>query len=721
MKWEKKVYEARHYILTVYLIHPLDVMFEVPRQDNLVVLISCNAIHDATIARAEITEQVHDLFSANIFLRTNKSQNLVEILNQTATIAIQEQGTVLRYFHGIIDNVSIETVPKANIIENLLFIHIVPTIARLNYSRNYHIWLEKSAREIIEEILKINNISDYKFVVPKYNNKKLNMCVQYGESDLYFICRLLEENGIFYYIQHSNKADTFVMSDSSIAGDRLSNSLFTINTHSQDLYPLNGSQNVSIAHSIASRIVHHKAYNYTKASVVNSVYQNLEPQAYGSSNYYDNVYDEKPEGDTLCQILLEEANVSAKNLSAITYCPFLYPGAITVLNDKEYFILSVKHTIDQLGDNPEAPIYKNSFESIPRDTVFRPANTHKKMRIWGCQTATVVGKENEKINCDETGRVQVHFHWAKDVETSCWVRVGTLWAGNNFGALVIPRVGMEVIVSFVNGDPDQPLITGCVYNGRHMPPGKYPSKKTVSTFYTNSVGTDGFNELRFDDTGNNEEIYIHAQKHLNKLVENSVTEILNSGSKTVTLNSNEGTVTHSLLIKNGNKITTIDRGNKTVILKKGDSTITLEEGNSEITLSSGKSTITIASGDRTITLESGNQKITLSNGDLIINVTGSTTIETSKDLTIRAGRNISIEAGANISVKTTSGYYSLKALTVNINATTICDIKSTDALNLNTDALSAIATGTFSAQSNMEMVLSSSIIMNLTAPRINLN
>ncbi len=688
-------------------------MFEVPRQDNLSVQINCKAIHDVTMARAEITEQVHDLFSANIFLRTNKAQNLSNILNQTVVITIQAQNEVLRYFHGIIDNASIEAVPKTNITENLLFIHIIPTIARLNYSRNYHIWLEKSAREIIEEVLKNNNISDYKFVASKYDNKKLNMCVQYGESDLHFICRLLEENGIYYYIQHSDKADTFVMSDSSIAGDKLSNSLSIINTHSQDLYPLNGSQNVSIAHSITLKTIHHKAYNYSKASVIDGLCQNSEAQSYGSSNYYDNIYDEKSEGDNLCQILLEEANASANKLSAIAYCPSLYPGAIVTLNNKEYFILSVKHTIDQLGDNPDVPMYKNSFDAIPRDTVFRPANIHKKVRIWGCQTATVVGNKNEEVNCDETGRVQVHFHWAGDAETSCWVRVGSLWAGTNFGSLVIPRVGMEVIVSFINGDPDQPLVTGCVYNGTHIPPEKYPDKKTISTFYTNSVGANGFNELRFNDAGNNEEIYIHAQKHLNKLVEDSVTETLNDGSKTVVLESKKGKVKHSLLIKNGDKVTTVNEGDSTITLKQGRSTITLEDGDSEITLSDGNSTITLSNGDSAITLKNGNQKITLSNGDLTINVTGNTTIKTSKDFNIKAGSNINIEAGGNINVKTTTGKYSLKALNVSVNATASCDITGIASINLKA--------GAFEANSTMAMSLSSSAIMSLNATMIKLN
>ena len=686
-------------------------MFEGPSQDNLVIKILVNNLNYVTIARAEIVEKVHELFSANIFLRTNKTQDIPSILNQTAVITIQTQNEVLRHFHGIIDNASIESVPKANITENLLFIHIVPTVTRLNYFRNYRIWLEKSAREIIEEVLKNNNISDYKFVASKYNNKKLNMCVQYAESDLHFICRLLEENGIFYYIQHSDKADTFIMSDSSIAGDKLSSPLSVISTHSQDLYPLNGSQNVSIAHSIALKAIHQKAYNYTQASVISSVYQSSAIQDYGSNYYYDNVYDEKSEGNTLCQILLEEANASTEKLSAITYCPSLYPGAIVTLSNNEYFILSVKHIINQLEDNPDVPIYKNSFDAIPRDTVFRPANIHNKIRILGCQTATVIGNENEEIYCDSDGRVKVHFHWANDEETSCWVRVGSSWAGTNFGSLVIPRVGMEVIVSFVNGDPNQPLITGCVYNGTHVPPEQYPDKKTISTFYTNSVGASGFNELRFDDEGDKEEIYIHAQKDLNKLVENSVTETLNEGSKTVVLESKKDKVTHSLIIKNGDKITTVNEGN---------STITLEKGNSEITLSDGNSTITLSNGDSAITLKNGNQKITLSNGDLTIDVKGTITIRASKDFNIKAGNNVNLEAGGNITVKTIAGNYSLTALNANITVTTSCSITALEASISGTDSLN-LNGGKLLANAGMLMSLNGGANMALKASSISLN
>ncbi len=682
-------------------------MLFVPKQDGLVIKFNCKLITNAVIARAEITENIHDLFDANAFLRLNKQVDIQSILNQTAIITIQTKSETLRYFHGIIDRASVESVPnsKIGITENLLFIHIVPTVTRLEYFRNYSIWLDKSAREIIEEVLKNNNISDYKFITSKYNNKKLTMCVQYGESDLHLICRLLEENGIFYYIQHSDKADTFIMSDSSISGDKLHNTLSVINTYSQDLYPLNGSQNVSVAHSIGIKSIYHKSYNYEKASVINSMVNKIDDthvNQFGINNYYDNMYEEKTEGDDICKMLLEKTNSTTVKLSATTYCPLLYPGAIVTLNGSneqshngEFFILSVKHTIDQLNEDSDVPIYKNTFEAIPRNIIFRPANIHRKSRIWGCQTATVVGTGDEEIYCDKNGRVKVHFHWASNSEASCWVRVGTSWAGSNFGSIVIPRVGMEVIVSFINGDPDQPLITGCVYNGTHLPHGKYPEKKTVSSFYSNSVKAKGFNELRFDDEGGKEEIYIHAQKDLNKLIENSVSETLNEGSKSVILESKKSKVNHSLLIKRGNKTTTIEEGN---------STITLKKGNSDITLSDGNSTIKLSSGDRTVTLSQGNQTITLSNGDLKIDVNGSIEIHATKDISITADNDISVKAN-NINVTAHSKY----------------SANSTDT-DINGSASISITGGSIDAKANTTMSIESGITMDLKAPvSINLN
>ncbi len=699
-------------------------MLLVPKQNNLTITLHCSLITEAVIARAEITENIHDLFSANVFLHSNKQIDIQKILNQTAVIKIKKKNETLRHFHGVIDKASIEPVPnlQASITEDLLFIHIVPTIARMEYSRNYNIWLDKSALEIVEEVLKNNNIYDYKFTTSKYNNKKLAMCVQYGESDLHFICRLLEENGIFYYIQHTEKTDTFIMSNSSISGDKLPNTLSVIKTYSQDLYPLNGSQNVSIAHSIGIKNINHKSYNYEKTNIIDATVNRVEDtniNQFGCNNYYDNVYENKIDGNDLCKMLLEEKNSTTIKLSATTYSPLLYPGSIVNLNGSnetthngEFFILSVKHTINQLNDDVEIPIYKNTFEAIPRDTVFRPTHIHKKPRIWGCQTAIVVGAKNEEVCCDKDGRVKVHFHWANNNQISCWIRVGTLWSGTNFGSVIIPRVGMEVIVSFIDGDPNQPLITGCVYNGTHLPPGKYPEAKTVSSFCSNSVGSKGFNELRFDDKGNNEEIYIHAQKNLKKLVENNTYETLNDGSKFVTLESKKGAVNHSLVIKHGNKTIIIEDGNSAITLQKGNSSIILENGNSDITLSNGNSTIKLLNGDQSITLSKGNQTITLSNGDLNINVIGNVKIHASQNIKIKADNNIDIE-GNNINVKARSNY-SLNSLNANIVGTTSVDIKGNTSVDLKG--------GTFNAKADTTMSIESGLTMDLKAPvSINLN
>lgn len=161
--------------------------------------------------------------------------------------------------------------------------------------------------------------------------------------------------------------------------------------------------------------------------------------------------------------------------------------------------------------------YRNHFTATPWDVAFRPALNHPKPKVLGQQTAVVTGPEGEEIHCDEQGRIKVQFHWDREGEaddkTSCWLRVASSWAGNNWGSLVIPRIGMEVLVSFLEGDPDQPLVSGCLYNSAHPVPYSLPEHKTRSLFKSlSSPGGNGFNELRIEDKAGEEQIFIHAQR-----------------------------------------------------------------------------------------------------------------------------------------------------------------------------------------------------------------
>ncbi|KPA13677.1 Rhs element Vgr protein, subgroup, partial [Candidatus Magnetomorum sp. HK-1] len=197
----------------------------------------------------------------------------------------------------------------------------------------------------------------------------------------------------------------------------------------------------------------------------------------------------------------------------------------------EYLLIEIKHHpfIEHYEgikfDNQTSQEYKNTFVCIPSDIPFRPKQQTPRPVIKGCQTAIVVGQKNEEIETDEHGRIHIQFHWDRegkfDEKSSCWIRVSQSTAGASWGSIVIPRVGQEVIVDFLEGNPDQPIVIGCVYHGENRPPYKLADEKTKSTFKSNSYkGDGGFNEIRFEDLKDNEEIFIHAEKNMLTIVEN---------------------------------------------------------------------------------------------------------------------------------------------------------------------------------------------------------
>jgi type VI secretion system secreted protein VgrG len=278
------------------------------------------------------------------------------------------------------------------------------------------------------------------------------------------------------------------------------------------------------------------------------------------------------------------------------------------INKKEFVVFSVRHDAKLQADpeqNYEGEMlvkqdydgditYENNVCFFSKDLPYRPKLKTPCPKIHGTQTATVSGKSKEEIWTDKYGRILLKFHWdlspTKDDKVSCFVRVSQSWTGKQWGALFTPRVGQEVVVTYLNGNPDKPLVTGCVYNGDNLPP-YLPAEKTKSTIKTNtSPGGGGFNEFRFEDKKESEEVFIHAQKDYN-------TTVLN-GERTVTIEGEKDCGHDKLTIRKGDRTFLIEEGDQSDTLKKGDKTTTLEKGND---------TETLKDGNQTITLEKGNQ------------------------------------------------------------------------------------------------------------------
>ena len=285
-------------------------------------------------------------------------------------------------------------------------------------------------------------------------------------------------------------------------------------------------------------------------------------------------------------------------------------------NNGQYFITQVSHlAIDatyrqEKTKTGESYKYENFFQAIPKKVPFRPLRVTPTPKVYGLQPALVVGKAGEEIWTDKYGRVKVQFFWdrigKKNENSSCWVRVSQIWAGKNWGWVTIPRMGQEVLVDFLEGDPDQPIIVGRVYNADQTTPYTLPANQTQSGIKSRSSkqgGTEDFNEIRFEDKKGSEMVTVHAQKDMETTVENDDTQTIQR-NRTIKVDG-----THTETIK-GNTTIEITEGNLSTTLKKGNETRTLDMGNQDITLKMGNQTTKLNMGNQTTTISLGKSEHT---------------------------------------------------------------------------------------------------------------
>jgi type VI secretion system secreted protein VgrG len=340
---------------------------------------------------------------------------------------------------------------------------------------------------------------------------------------------------------------------------------------------------------------------------------------------YPGEYTTIGEGERYARVRMEELEADEFVLAGESVCRAFRPGYHFKLkghyrkdNNGDYLLTSITHAAADTTyrqDSESAHMYENKFRAIPKATPYRPPRNTPKPIVQGPQPALVVGKPGEEIWVDKYGRVKVQFYWdrlgKKNEDSSCWVRVSQIWAGKNWGWMSIPRIGQEVIVDFLEGDPDQPIITGRVYNADQMPPYTLPANQTQSGIKTRSSkggGTEDYNEIRFEDKKGAEMLTVHAQKDMDTTVENDDTQKIQH-NRTITV---DGTHTETITgnttitIKQGNHSRTLDQGNKSTTLKMGNDSTTLNMGNQTTSIKLGKQETTAM---QSIELKVGGSKI----------------------------------------------------------------------------------------------------------------
>jgi type VI secretion system secreted protein VgrG len=579
-------------------------------------------------------ERLSAPFHFTVELRSKKpSLDFKKIIGKgvTITIGIEAQH---RYIHGLATRfIQGGTTPD----ETVYYLEMRPWFWMLSLTRDSRIFQNKSVPEIIQAVFK-----DYGFHKMKKSLKgsyaKRDYTVQHQESDFDFVCRLMEDEGIFYFFDHTASDHTMVLADDTSAHKPCPGLKETKFASSQAAFANDVISDCTLEEQVTTNAYAMADYNFEvpKTSLMSKV-KGASPTL--AIYEYPGGFMKKDAGDSRSKKRIESHEEPAKSLRGqgrvrgfIAGFKFKMVGHKRADVNGEYVLRWVSHSATL--DN-----YSNTFDALPAKTPFRPPVTTRKPLISGSETALVVGKSGEEIWTDKYGRVKVHFPWdrhgKKDDKSSCWVRVSQTWAGKQWGTWFLPRMGQEVIVTFIDGDPDRPLVTGAVYNAEQTVPYALPGQQTKSTIKTNSSkGGGGFNELRFEDKKGKEEIFIQAQKDMNiKVKHDRKTDILHDDTLTVTHD-------RSATIKQGHDTIVVKMGNRSVEVKVGSDTLkvtgirTVKIIGNETHDNKGNFTHTVT-GDYTLKVK----------GDFTMEVTGKVSIKASDDYTLVGEKNIKTKSG----------------------------------------------------------------------------
>jgi type VI secretion system secreted protein VgrG len=535
---------------------------------------------------------------------------------------------------------------------------VVPWLWFLSLSRDCKIFQNMSVLEIIEAVFQSQGYSDFQFKCVRPYPKR-EYCVQYRETHLDFISRLMEEEGIFYFFDHTASKHTLVLADDNSAFE-LSPGPPYARMATRALPGEDVVTSLQREHAVHVGTVTLTDYDHLQPSLRlrASIAGNEPEEVYD----YPGSYSELDEGERYARIQLEAEEALHHVVRGQGSCRGFVSGGRFDLKDhyradanRSYVLLSVRHsgTAGDYRSHDAAPFdYANEFVAIPFDVAYRPQSRTPRPVVRGSQTALVVGKSGEEIYVDDHGRVKVQFYWdrdgKRDENSSCWVRVSTVWAGKAWGAIQIPRMGQEVIVDFLEGNPDRPIITGRVYNAEQVPPYELPANQTQSGIKSRSSkggGPDNFNEIRMEDKKGSELLYFHAEKDKQVVVENDRSESVGNDEKisigrnrdeSVGKNESISIGENQSLSVGGNQSISVG-GNRSENVGKNES---LSVGGNRSDSIAKNESVDIG-GDRS---ESVGKKESISVGD-------SRTAQIGKDDQLRVGKKLIIDAGDQIVLK----------------------------------------------------------------------
>jgi type VI secretion system secreted protein VgrG len=713
-------------------------------------------------------EGLSQLFELVVTIAVPAALDATSVVQKGATLEIKPLGAATPgTIHGIVARIEGES-----LVGGFQYrVTVVPKVWLQLQGADSRIFQALAVPAIVQQVLKgggLNAGDDFRLSLQAtYATREY--CVQYRESNWDFVCRLCEEEGIYFYFEQSSAGHKVVFADTTAAYPPIEGAATLVYKPQHGAMRSEHDDTRVLRFHVGGEVragkVTLRDWNFLKPSL------SLEANSAGSVDASLEVYDypgeyQMPDAGTgLAKVRLEEIAVRRASGGGESTCSRLLAGHTFSLTEHGNDGWNAKYVVTRLeywgrdpvfaeradaadrDESPDRDVFRNSFEVIAATTLFRPPRVTHRPHIHGVQTAIVVGPAGEEIYTDQNGRVKVQFHWDRfgknDDKSSCWVRVAQMWASSAFGAMFLPRVKDEVVIAFLEGNPDEPLVVGSVYHGTNVPPYALPGEKTKSTIKSNSSkGGGGFNELRFEDKKGSEEVFLQAQKDwtinvLNdknqKVGHDETLEVDNDRTKTVKhdqtatiQNDDKETVQHdqTLTVQNDRSVTVQNDHTETV---QGKQTITVTKAQS-VTLSD-KQEITVdktravtVTGDVTETYkakltrevtsdvaETLSAKRTVSvkgddsetvGGKQTISITGDSSVTVSGKHALTVTGNVTITSGSSTITVKPSGEITISGAEITVDASgplkvhgATVDVKSDGPMNLQAPVINGKADG----------------------------
>ncbi|MGQ8367233.1 type VI secretion system Vgr family protein [Glaciecola sp. 1036] len=636
------------------------------------------------LRQAKFKEALGQPFTLEVEMVSNdESLNFTDILGKTLTVHLETEKHT-RHINGVVTSFE----QKENIKQNAAYVAVIrPWIYLLNLSKKCRIFQQKSYPEIIKTVFDELGFSDYE---DKLSQKyaKQDYVVQFGETDFDFISRIMQQEGIFYTFSHTKSKHSLILHDDNARLQDIGKIPYFELVEQNKHLGVEGIKQWENKQQVKSGSFSLSSYDFELPNK-NLQASTKDPKVKQLSHFerseYQLGYNERKTGEHYSKVLMERENTSFSQTWFSGDIRTLESGVKFTLKDHmredqnaQHLVTSIECVIrsDELFEQDELnqhSLFEFSATAMPARLSFRPPVTIPSPIMRGPQTATVVGKNKEEIWTDKYGRIKVQFHWDQytkgNENSSCWIRVAQSMAGKNWGSVYIPRVGQEVLVDFLQGDPNQPIVVACIYNGSNLPPYPLPQHSTMSGFRSRTTGNAGtFSEIRFEDKKGDEQLFIHAAKNQDISITQDCFETV-GGDRHLTVKKNQHSKVHN------NRFDSIDGDSTQKVgkdfnlsiegkeAKEVGQSISLSVGSNgsydyagNLSINSDKDSYLKAKNicleaSSNITLKVGNSFIAIERGGISISTSGNISLDAKGKLSAKASSAADIKAGGPVSIK----------------------------------------------------------------------